>query len=205
VIRQIELPASAAEVASWRVGDVLSLSGVILTARDLAHRRILEAGLPEARLREAGERGLDLPFDPTGLPIFHCGPLARRDGVRWTITGLGPTTSARMESTTPAIMARFATPFLIGKGGMGPATRAALVERGAAYLAAVGGTGALGARAVVEVVSVAWLEELGMPDAVWVLRLSEYGPLVVTMDSRGRDLHEEIVRAAERTLGNASR
>jgi tartrate dehydratase beta subunit/fumarate hydratase class I family protein len=110
-----------------------------------------------------------------------------------------------MESTTPAIMARFATPFLIGKGGMGPATRAALVERGAAYLAAVGGTGALGARAVVEVVSVAWLEELGMPDAVWVLRLSEYGPLVVTMDSRGRDLHEEIVRAAERTLGNASR
>ena len=200
MIRQIELPASAAEVASWRVGDVLSLSGVILTARDLAHRRILEASH-----QEAGERGLDLPFDPTGLPIFHCGPLARRDGVRWTITGLGPTTSARMESTTPAIMARFATPFLIGKGGMGPATRAALVERGAAYLAAVGGTGALGARAVVEVVSVAWLEELGMPDAVWVLRLSEYGPLVVTMDSRGRDLHEEIVRAAERTLGNASR
>jgi tartrate/fumarate subfamily iron-sulfur-dependent hydro-lyase beta chain len=200
VIRQIELPASAAEVASWRVGDVLSLSGVILTARDLAHRRILEASH-----QEAGERGLDLPFDPTGLPIFHCGPLARRDGVRWTITGLGPTTSARMESTTPAIMARFATPFLIGKGGMGPATRAALVERGAAYRAAVGGTGALGARAVVEVVSVAWLEELGMPDAVWVLRLSEYGPLVVTMDSRGRDLHEEIVRAAERTLGNASR
>ena len=205
MIRQIELPASAAEVASWRVGDVLSLSGVILTARDLAHRRILEASLLEASLLEAGERGLDLPFDPTGLPIFHCGPLARRDGVRWTITGLGPTTSARMESTTPAIMARFATPFLIGKGGMGPATRAALVERGAAYLAAVGGTGALGARAVAEVVSVAWLEELGMPDAVWVLRLSEYGPLVVTMDSRGRDLHEEIVRAAERTVGNASR
>jgi len=200
VIRKVELPASAAEVASWRVGDVLSLSGVVLTARDLAHRRILEASL-----QEAGERGLDLPFDPTGLPIFHCGPLARRDGVRWTITGLGPTTSARMDSTTPAIMARFATPFLIGKGGMGPATRAALVEHGAAYLAAVGGTGALGARAVVEVVSVAWLEELGMPDAVWVLRLSEYGPLVVTMDSRGRDLHEEIVRAAERTLGNASR
>jgi tartrate dehydratase beta subunit/fumarate hydratase class I family protein len=110
-----------------------------------------------------------------------------------------------MESTTPAIMARFATPFLIGKGGMGPATRAALVERGAAYLAAVGGTGALGARAVAEVVSVAWLEELGMPDAVWILRLSEYGPLIVTMDSQGRDLHEEVVCAAERTLGNASR
>ena len=203
--RKVELPASAAEVASWCVGDVIFISGIVLTARDLAHRRILEASLPEACLREAGERGLDLPFDPTGLPIFHCGPLARRDGVRWTITGLGPTTSARMESTTPAIMARFATPFLIGKGGMGPATRAALVERGAAYLAAVGGTGALGARAVAEVVSVAWLEELGMPDAVWVLRLSEYGPLVVTMDSQGRDLHEEIVRAAERTVGNASR
>jgi tartrate/fumarate subfamily iron-sulfur-dependent hydro-lyase beta chain len=195
VIRKVELPASAAEVASWRVGDVLSLSGVILTARDLAHRRILEAV----------ERGQALPFDPTGLPIFHCGPLARRDAARWTITGLGPTTSVRMESTTPAIMARFATPFLIGKGGMGPATRAALVERGAAYLAAVGGTGALGARAVAKVLNVTWLEELGMPDAVWILRLNEYGPLVVTMDSQGRDLHEEVVRAAERTLGNASR
>jgi tartrate dehydratase beta subunit/fumarate hydratase class I family protein len=110
-----------------------------------------------------------------------------------------------MESTTPAIMARFATPFLIGKGGMGPATRAALVERDAAYLAAVGGTGALGARAVAEVLNVAWLEELGMPDAVWILRLSEYGPLIVTMDSQGRDLHEEVVRAAERTLGDVSR
>jgi tartrate/fumarate subfamily iron-sulfur-dependent hydro-lyase beta chain len=200
VIRKVELPASPAEVASWRVGDILSLSGVILTARDLAHRRILEASL-----QEAGEGSPDLPFDPTGLPIFHCGPLARRDGVRWTITGLGPTTSARMESTTPAIMARYATPFLIGKGGMGPATRAALVERGAAYLAAVGGTGALGARAVAEVLNVAWLEELGMPDAAWILRLSEYGPLVVTMDSQGRDLHEEVVRAAERTLGDVSR
>jgi len=205
VTRKVEVPASAAEVASWRVGDVLTLSGVVLTARDLAHRRILGARLREASPQDAGERGLDLPFDPTGLPIFHCGPLARRDGVRWTITGLGPTTSARMESTTPAIMARFATPFLIGKGGMGPATRAALVERGAAYLAAVGGTGALGARAVAEVLSVAWLEELGMPDAVWTLRLSEYGPLVVTMDSQGRDLHEEVIRAAERTLGNAPR
>jgi tartrate/fumarate subfamily iron-sulfur-dependent hydro-lyase beta chain len=200
VTRKVELPASAAEVASWRVGDVLTLSGVVLTARDLAHRRILDASL-----QEAGECSLDLPFDPTGLPIFHCGPLARRDGVRWTITGLGPTTSARMESATPAIMARYATPFLIGKGGMGPATRAALVERGAAYLAAVGGTGALGARAVAEVLSVAWLEELGMPDAVWILRLSEYGPLVVTMDSHGRDLHEEVIHAAERTLGNAPR
>ncbi len=190
MIRHVQLPATPADVASWRVGDVVFISGTVLTARDLAHRRILEV---------AGRVG-PLPFDPAGLPIFHCGPLARRDASGWTITGLGPTTSVRMESSTPAIMVRFKTPFLIGKGGMGPATRQALVEHGAAYLAAVGGTGALGARAVEKVLGVYWLEEVGMPDAVWILRLRDYGPLIVTMDSTGRDLHDEIVRAAaERT------
>jgi tartrate/fumarate subfamily iron-sulfur-dependent hydro-lyase beta chain len=188
--RRIELPVPPADVASWRVGDVVHISGTVLTARDLAHRRILEAG----------EHGQALPFDPTGLPIFHCGPLARRDAGGWTITGLGPTTSARMESSTPAIMARYRTPFLIGKGGMGPATRQAIVNRGTAYLAAVGGTGALGALAVEQVLGVYWLEEVGMPDAVWVLRLRDYGPLVVTMDSTGRDLHDDVARSAsERT------
>jgi tartrate/fumarate subfamily iron-sulfur-dependent hydro-lyase beta chain len=186
VIRRVELPIPQSDVAAWRVGDIVFLSGVLLTARDLAHRRILEAS----------ERGQPLPFGPTGLPVFHCGPLARRDGDTWTLTGLGPTTSARMESSTPAIMARYRTPFLIGKGGMGPATREAIVGRGAAYLAAVGGTGALGARAVEEVLGVYWLEEVGMPDAVWILRVRDYGPLVVTIDSTGRDLHDEIVRAA---------
>jgi tartrate/fumarate subfamily iron-sulfur-dependent hydro-lyase beta chain len=186
MIRHVELPAAPTDVASWRVGDIVFLTGVVLTARDLAHRRILAAA-------ECGEW---LPFDPTGLPIFHCGPLARRDASGWTITGLGPTTSARMEPSTPAIMARYRTPFLIGKGGMGPATRQALADHGAAYLAAVGGTGALGARAVEEVLGVYWLEEVGMPDAVWTLRLRDYGPLIVTMDSTGRDLHDEIVRAA---------
>ncbi len=190
MIRRVELPISQASVAAWRAGDIIFLSGVLLTARDLAYRRILAAA----------ETARPLPFDPTGLPIFHCGPLARRDGDAWSITGLGPTTSARMEASTPPIMARYRTPFLIGKGGMGPGTRQAIVDHGAAYLAAVGGTGALGALAVEEVLGVYWLEEVGMPDAVWVLRVRNYGPLVVTIDSTGRDLHDEVVRsAAERT------
>jgi tartrate dehydratase beta subunit/fumarate hydratase class I family protein len=108
-----------------------------------------------------------------------------------------------MESATPAIMARYATPFLIGKGGMGPATRQAIVDHGAAYLAAVGGTGALGALAVEEVLGVYWLEEVGMPDAVWVLRVRNYGPLIVTIDSTDRDLHDEVARAAEERSASA--
>lgn len=186
MIRHVTLPVPRGEVASWRVGDVVSLTGTILTARDLAHRRILARA----------ERGEPLPFDPTGLPICHCGPLARRTASGWEIAGFGPTTSARMEESTPAILRRFQTPFLIGKGGMGPGTRKALIERGAAYLAAVGGTGALGARAVERAVAVHWLEEVGMPDAAWIVRVRDYGPLVVTMDSTGRDLHDEVARAA---------
>jgi len=188
VTRHVLLPASPAEVSAWRAGDVVFVSGAVLTARDLAHRRILAAA----------RRGEPLPFDPTGLPIFHCGPLARRDAGGWTITGLGPTTSARMDPSTPEILARYRTPFLIGKGGMGDSTRRALVEQGAAYLAAVGGTGALGARAVRGVRGVYWLEEVGMPDAVWILDLCEYGPLVVTIDAAGHDLHAEIARRAAR-------
>jgi len=190
VKRQIHLPVAQADVAQWRVGDVITLSGVVLTARDLAHRRIVAAA----------ESGAPLPFDPTGLPIFHCGPLARRDGDSWAIMGLGPTTSVRMDASTPAIMARYATPFLIGKGGMGAATRQAIVARRAAYLAAGGGTGALGAKAVERVLDVHWLLEMGMPDAVWILQLRDYGPLVVTMDATGRDLHDEIASAAMRRL-----
>jgi fumarate hydratase subunit beta len=188
VIHRVRLPVPQARVGEWRAGDVVIVSGDLLTARDLAHRRILAAG----------EGGRPLPFDPTGLPIFHCGPLARRDATGWTITGLGPTTSARMEASTPALVARYRTPFLIGKGGMGLATRDALVRHGGAYLAAVGGTGALGARGVERVVAVHWLEEVGMPDAVWILRMRDYGPLIVTIDSTGRDLHDEVARAAAR-------
>jgi fumarate hydratase subunit beta len=190
MIRRVKLPIPRGEVVSWRAGDAVFVTGVILTARDLAHRRVLEAA----------EQSKQLPFDPSGLPILHAGPLARRDAGGWTITGLGPTTSARMESSTPTILARYRTPFLIGKGGMGPATRSALVEHGAAYLAAVGGTGALGARCVEKVLGVYWLED-GMPDAVWVLQLCDYGPLIVTMDSTGRDLHDEVARAAAARLG----
>ncbi len=195
MIRQVTLPVVPTEVAAWRAGDIVFLSGTVLTARDLAHRGMLDAV----------RRGERLPFDPTGLPIFHCGPLARRSSSGWTIVGLGPTTSARMDGSAPEILRRYRTPFLIGKGGMGAATREALAQHGAAYLAAVGGTGALGAKAVEEVMGVYWLEEVGMPDAVWVLRLHDYGPLVVTIDSTGRDLHDEIARAARSPCDQAAR
>jgi len=175
MIRQVVLPASRVDVRSWRIGDIVTLSGRLYTARDAAHRQMLAMAAD----------GLPLPFDPAGMPVFHCGPIARRTPDGWQIVSAGPTTSARMESLEATFIEEFDTPIIIGKGGMGERTRDGLARLGSAYLEATGGTGTLGAVAVEDVEDVYWLEELGMPEAVWLLRVKDYGPLLVTMDSTG--------------------
>lgn len=185
MIRQVALPASREDVRSWRIGDTVTLSGRLYTARDAAHSRMLAMAADRAHL----------PFDPTGMPVFHCGPVAKRTPDGWQIVSAGPTTSARMESLEAAFIEAFHTPIIIGKGGMGEQTRGALARLGGAYLEATGGSGALGAVAIEEVENVYWLEELGMPEAVWFLRVKEYGPLLVTMDSTGATFRR---RRAER-------
>ncbi len=170
-------PIAERDVRELRVGDVFYVSGRMFTARDAAHEMMLERGAP-------------LPVE--GIPVFHCGPVVRKTGAGWDLLAGGPTTSVRMEGLEGDFLRKFHPRVIVGKGGMGEKTLAALSEVGAVYTHFTGGAGALAAQAVSKVEEVYWLEELGIPEAIWVLQVEKFGPLVVTMDSHGRSLHSEL-------------
>ncbi len=155
-----------------KVGDIVYLTGEIVTARDRAHRRLTE-------------EGGTLPINLNA--IYHCGPLVKKEN-GFEVISAGPTTSSRMERYTKAMVERFGTKVFIGKGGMGEGSQRIFKENGCVYLAFTGGAGALAAKGIKEVRGVHW-EDLGMPEAVWHLRVENFGPLVVAMDGSGRSLY----------------
>jgi len=181
VERCLTTPVSEGEVRRLRIGDVVRISGEMFTARDEAHHRALQWA----------EEGRDLPMDVEGLPMYHCGPLARKLEVGWRIISAGPTTSTRMEQFESEFLKHFKVPVIIGKGGMGRRTADAMKEHGAIYAAFPGGAGALAAQSIVEVQGVDWLD-LGMPEALWHIRVERFGPLVVAIDSHGDNLYEVL-------------
>lgn len=160
-------------VKRLRVGDVVFLTGTILTMRDMAHIRALNI------LRSGGK----LPFELKNRVIYHCGPLIKDNKV----ISAGPTTSMRMELLEGELIALTGLRGIIGKGGMGENTRKALKEYGAVYMEFPGGAGALAAKAILNIREVYW-EDLGEPEAVWVLEVKNFGPCFVTMDSYGNVL-----------------
>lgn len=179
----IYLPASEEEITSLKVGEVFYVTGIIVTARDAAHRRLLVEGVP-------------LPINLTGLAIFHAGPVMVKPDSRWTCRSIGPTTSMRMEYYEYEFIERTGIRIVIGKGGMGIRTAEACRKFKAVYAIFPGGCGALGAEAVEEVLGVEWLD-LGMPEALWILRVKELGPLIVSIDTNGSNLTETVKNNAK--------
>ena len=173
-----KLPLSPDLLKKLKVNDVLYVSGKIFTARDSAH------------LKMKGMNSKDLPFDPSVMGLYHCGPLMKREDGQWIAVSAGPTTSSRMEEFEDILLDRFRFHLIIGKGGMGQRTSKALKKTGSVYAAFPGGAGVLAAEKIKNVSEVYWLEELGMPEAVWVLEVEELGPLVVAMDSFGQSLYQ---------------
>ena len=180
--RNLVLPVDESTARSLRVGDTLFLTGIIYTARDEAHQLMLEA-------HRSGQR---LAFDPSEMALFHCGPVVAGEDSDWKVIAAGPTTSSRMEMFEDTFLKTFRSRIIIGKGGMGDRTQAALQSVGAVYAHYTGGAGALAAKRVESVDGVEWLEELGMPEAVWLFRVRDFGPLLVTMDSAGGNLYRDL-------------
>ncbi len=178
----LTLPVSTDDVRHLRVGEILFLTGTVFTARDEAHLHMLEHH----------KAGRTMPFDPSQMALFHCGPVVTQREHGWDVIAAGPTTSVRMELFEDEFLRTFRTPIIIGKGGMGLRTQAALEEVGAVYTHYTGGAGALAAKRIERVRGVEWLERLGMPEAAWLFEVRDFGPLLVTMDSAGGNLYKDL-------------
>ncbi|MBE0519764.1 fumarate hydratase C-terminal domain-containing protein [Candidatus Bathyarchaeota archaeon] len=185
-VYKFKTPISEEEIRKLRVNDVLYVSGTMFTARDQAHKRALEYF----------KQGKPLPLTLEGLAVFHCGPIVKKKENRWTIVAAGPTTSTRMEIFEDEFIKNFKVRVIIGKGGMGKRTTEAMVKYGAVYGAFTGGAAILAAKAIKSVKSVEWLD-LGMPEAMWILEVEEFGPLAIAIDSHGNNLFEDVKRKVE--------
>jgi fumarate hydratase subunit beta len=186
-IFKLKTPISEEAVRKLKVNDVLYVTGTIVTARDAAHKRALEQF----------KQDKPLPIDLEGLAVFHCGPIVKKEGDRWVVVAAGPTTSTRMDQFEDEFIKAFKVRVVIGKGGMGKKTTDAMQKYGAVYGAFTGGAGVLAAKAVKDVKTVEWLQDLGMPEALWVFEVEEFGPLTVAIDSHGSNLFEEVKKKAE--------
>ncbi|MFA4016777.1 MAG: hypothetical protein RUDDFDWM_001888 [Candidatus Fervidibacterota bacterium] len=175
-VKELSTPLSDVDVKGLKVGDVVKVSGEIFTGRDRVHMRLARS---------------EAPVDMRGGIIYHCGPLAVREGDEWKILAAGPTTSIRHEPYQACVIEKHGLRAVIGKGGMGEKTRKALSEHGAVYLHAIGGAAKLYADCVEAVEGVWWLDEFGSVEAMWKLRVKDF-IAVVTMDAYGNSLHEKV-------------
>lgn len=178
-------PLKTEDIADLRIGDVVYLSGTIYTARDMAHIRIMK------HLTE----GKQLVEDFYGAAIFHAGPVVRKKNEEWEVVVIGPTTSTRMEPFSETLLAKLGVKAIIGKGGMGEGTQEMLRKYCGVYLLSPPGCAVIQAKSVKRILRVNWLD-LGVPEAIWVLEVKEWGPLIVAMDSHGKSIFKEVKEKA---------
>ena len=174
---RLEAPLTEKKVRALKVGDVVLINGPMVTGRDAAHHYLMHHDAP--------------PCDLRGAILYHCGPVMLKEGGEWRTVGAGPTTSIREEPYEAEIIRRFGLRAVMGKGGMGPKTLTALKEYGAVYLHAIGGAAQFYARCLPRVLGVHLLEEIGVPEAMWIFEARNF-PAIVTMDSHGGSLHAEV-------------
>jgi fumarate hydratase class I len=186
--REVSLrtPLTEEQVRSLKVGDVVLLSGRAYTGRDAVHHHLMSH---------------DPPVDLRGAVLYHCGPVVVRQGEGWTVTAAGPTTSIREEPYQADVIKRYGVRAVVGKGGMGAKTLAALQEAGAVYLNAIGGAAQFYARTITRVDGVS-LMEFGTPEAMWHLAIEDF-PAIVTMDAHGNSLHKDVEQSSAGQLAAA--
>ncbi len=173
-------PIKAEDLADIKIGDVIYLTGHIVTCRDVPHRRVVQ-------------EGRELPLDIAGGAILHAGPIIRKTGdggkEGFEMVSVGPTTSIRMEKFEREFIAKTGVRLIVGKGGMGEGTMSGCKEFGAIHCVFPAGCAVVAATQVEEIESADWME-LGMPETLWKCRVKEFGPLIVSIDAHGNNLFE---------------
>jgi L(+)-tartrate dehydratase beta subunit len=176
VNRTLTTPIRDEDIEQLSAGDIVFLDGYLITCRDVGHRRLIELGMK-------------LPVDLQGLAILHARPIVKQDGDGWQMISIGPTTSMRMESFEREFIRQTGVKLIVGKGGMGPETVAGCREHKAVHAVFPGGCAVLAATEVEAIERVEWLD-LGMPEALWVCRVKQFGPLIISIDTKGNNLFE---------------
>lgn len=193
-------PISDEEIRALKVGDTVSLNGIVVTGRDAAHKFMIEHYV-KAEIVAEDDKALygELKNLLDGGVIYHCGPVVKKhDDGKYEFVAAGPTTSIREEPYQADVIRHFNLKGVIGKGGMGGKTLQACNEQPAVYLHAIGGAASLIAKSVKEVVAVHKLE-FGVPEAMWVIRVENF-PVVVSMDSHNTSIHDTVQKASEEKL-----
>jgi tartrate/fumarate subfamily iron-sulfur-dependent hydro-lyase beta chain len=181
----LEAPFTEEKIRALKVGDKVEISGLIFTGRDAVHKYLHDGGKP--------------PVDLKDSIIYHCGPVVVKEKGKWVVKAAGPTTSIREEPYQGPLMEQFGIRAVIGKGGMGAKTLEYCQKVGAVYFHAIGGAAQVLAERVVEVTGVHMAEKFGSPEAIWEFQVDRF-PVVVTMDSHGNSLHEQVLADSSERL-----
>ncbi|MCX7990517.1 MAG: Fe-S-containing hydro-lyase [Proteobacteria bacterium] len=178
MVKKITTPLTEEVITGLKAGDLVSITGYIYTARDAAHKRLVELV----------RNGKELPFDITGSVIYYVGPTPAPPGK--VIGSAGPTTSYRMDSYAPVLI-EIGLKGMIGKGKRAPEVRSAMIKHKAVYFAATGGAAALISKHIRSSELIAY-DDLG-PEAIRRLYVEDF-PAIVVNDVYGGDLYEEGVK-----------
>ncbi|MGD2077570.1 MAG: FumA C-terminus/TtdB family hydratase beta subunit [Chloroflexota bacterium] len=198
-MRRLTIPIPDDEIRALHVGDTVFLNGIVVLGRDAAHKFMIENFIRNPAPPEEEALYKELKQLLNGGVIYHCGPVVSKDEAgKWTFVAAGPTTSIREEVYQPEVIAHFNLKGVIGKGGMGPNTLKACAQQPAVYFHAIGGAASLIAQSVKEVVTVHKME-FGVPEAMWVIRVEDF-PVVVTMDSHGQSIHDQVETQSQAKL-----
>lgn len=178
-IKVLNTPVRPEDITEIHVGDIIYLSGNIVTCRDVAHRRVVN-------------EHMQLPVDIDGGAIIHAGPIVKPVGNdKFEMISIGPTTSMRMEKFEYEFIKKTGVRIIIGKGGMGEGTQEGCRIFKALHCVFPAGCAVVAATKIEKIEEVFW-RDLGMPESLWVCRVREFGPLIVSIDTEGRNLFEEL-------------
>ena len=181
---RLTLPITEKQTRQLKLGDFVFLNGIIYTARDAAHKYLIE------------ENPQKFKNKLKNTAIYHCGPIVRKKANSYEIISAGPTTSIREEPYEWKIIKNYKIRAIIGKGGMGDKTTEACKRYGCVYLSAIGGAAAVLAKSIVKVVNVYKLE-FGVPEAIWEIEVKDF-PAIVTIDAKGNSIHKNIYRISKK-------
>ena len=200
-MRAITIPITDETILSLKVGEPLTLTGVMITGRDVVHKWLIETFIKKTRAPQGEDLQVYGALKPilAGGVIYHCGPVVSGlENKQYKFVAAGPTTSIREEPYQADVMKHFNLKGVIGKGGMGAKTLKGCQEVPAVYFHAIGGAATLIAQSVTKVLGVYKLD-FGVPEAIWVIEVKDF-PAVVTMDSHGGSLHKDVREQSREVL-----